>query len=55
MKTAQRADQKKRAAGEALRTRQLEHETAKLRGRQQRIDRARAALEPIQEVAIQVE
>src|SRR5437763_13093637 len=44
MKDAQRALQRKRAAGEALRTRQLEHETAKLRGRQQRINRARAAL-----------
>ena len=33
MKDAQRADQNKRAAGEALRTRQLEYETAKLRGR----------------------
>jgi hypothetical protein len=45
MKEAERADQKKRAAGEALRTRQLEYETAKLRGRQQRIDRVRAALQ----------
>jgi len=48
MKDAQRPDQKKRAAGEALRTRQLEYETAKLRGRQQRINRARAALEAAQ-------
>ena len=48
MKDAQRADQKKRAAGEALRTRQLEYETAKLRGRERRINRARAALEVAQ-------
>jgi hypothetical protein len=48
MEEAQRADQKKRAAGEALRARQLEYETAKLRGRQQRINRARAALEAAQ-------
>jgi hypothetical protein len=48
MKDAERAEQKKRAAGEALRTRQLEYETAKLRGRQQRINRARAALEAAQ-------
>lgn len=48
MKDAQRADKKKRAVGEALRTRQLEYETAKLRGRQQRINRARAALEAAQ-------
>jgi hypothetical protein len=48
MKEAERADQKKRAAGEALRTRQLEYETAKLRGRQQRINRARAALQAAQ-------
>ena len=45
---AQRADQKKRAAGEALRARQLEYETAKLRGRQQRINHARAGLEAAQ-------
>lgn len=48
MKDAQRADQKKRAVGEALRRRQLEYETAKLLGRQQRINRARAALEAAQ-------
>ena len=48
MEEAQRADQKKRAAGEALRARQRECETAKLRGRQQRINRARAALEAAQ-------
>jgi hypothetical protein len=48
MEEARRADQKKRAAGEALRARQLEYETAKLRGRQQRINRARAALEAAQ-------
>jgi hypothetical protein len=48
MKEAERADQKKHAAGEALRARQLEYETAKLRGRQQRINRARAALEAAQ-------
>ena len=45
---AQRADQKKRAAGEALLARQLKYETAKLRGRQQRINRARAALKAAQ-------
>jgi hypothetical protein len=33
MEEAQRADQKKRAADETLRTRQLEYEAAKLRGR----------------------
>src|ERR1051325_603330 len=48
MKDAQRAEQKKHAAAEGLRTRQLEYETAKLRGRQQRINRARAALETAQ-------
>jgi hypothetical protein len=48
LKNAQRADQKKRAAGEALRTRELVYETAKLGGRQQRINRARAALEAAQ-------
>ena len=48
MKEAERADQKKRAAGEVLRTRQLECETAKLRDRQQRINRARAALQAAQ-------
>jgi hypothetical protein len=48
MEEAQRTHQKKRAAGEALRARQLEYETAKLRGRQQRINRARAALEAAQ-------
>jgi hypothetical protein len=48
MKEAERADQKKRAAGEVLRTRQLEYETAKLRDRQQRINRARAALQAAQ-------
>jgi hypothetical protein len=48
MKEAQRADQKKRAASEALRARELDYETAKLRGRQQRINRARAALEAAQ-------
>ena len=48
MKDAQRAHQKKRAAGEALRIRQLEYETAELRGRQQWINRARVALEAAQ-------
>lgn len=48
MKGAEGADQKKRAAGEALRTRQHEYETATLRGRQQQITRARAALEAAQ-------
>jgi hypothetical protein len=48
MKDAQRAELKKRAAGEALRTRQLEYKTAKLRGRERRINRARAALEAAQ-------
>ena len=45
MEEAQRADQKKRAAAEALRARQHEYETANLRGRQQQIKRTRAALE----------
>src|SRR3954451_13990098 len=48
MQEAQRIHQKRRAAGEALRARQLEYETAKLRGRQQRINRARASLEAAQ-------
>jgi hypothetical protein len=45
---ALRADQKKREAAEALRARQHEYETANLRGRQQQIKRARAALEAAQ-------
>jgi hypothetical protein len=45
MEEAQRADQKKREAAEALRARQHEYETASLRGRQQPIKRARSALE----------
>ena len=45
---AQRADQKKREAAEALRARQHEYETANLRGRQQQIKRARSALEAAQ-------
>ena len=45
MEEAQRADRKKREAAEALRVRQDEYETANLRGRQQQIKRARAALE----------
>jgi hypothetical protein len=45
---ARRADQKKREAAETLRARQHEYETAHLRGRQQPISRARAALEAAQ-------
>ena len=45
---AQRVDQKKREAAEALRARQHEYETANLRGRQQQIKRTRAALEAAQ-------
>src|SRR5262249_60391362 len=45
MEEARRADQKKREAAEALRARQHEYETANLRGRQQQIKRARAAME----------
>jgi len=45
MEEAQRADQKKRDAAEALRARQHDYETANLRGAQQQIKRARAALE----------
>ena len=48
MEEAQRADQKKRAAAEALRARQHDYETANLRGRQQPIKRARSALEAAQ-------
>jgi hypothetical protein len=48
MEEAQRADQKKREAVEALRARQHEYETANLRGRQQQLKRARAALEAAQ-------
>ena len=48
LEQAQRADQKKREAAEALRARQLEYETANLRGRQQQIKRTRAALEAAQ-------
>jgi len=48
MEEAQRARQKKREAAEALRLRQHEYETANLRGRQQQIKRARAALEAAQ-------
>jgi hypothetical protein len=43
MAEALRARQKKRNAAEALRVRQHEYETAKLRGRQQQIKRARVA------------
>lgn len=50
MEEAQRADQKKREASEALRARQHEYETANLRGRQQQIKRARAVLEAAQAV-----
>jgi predicted lipid-binding transport protein (Tim44 family) len=45
---ARRAGQKEREAVEALRVRQHEYETAKLRGPQRQIDRARAALEAAQ-------
>ena len=45
MEEALRASRKKREAGEALRVRQHEYETASLRGRQQQINRARVALE----------
>ena len=45
MEDAQRARQKKREAAEALRARQHEYETVSLRGRQNQITRARAALE----------
>ena len=45
MEEAQRADQEKRQAAEALRARQHEYETANRRGRQKQITRARAALE----------
>lgn len=48
MEEAQRAYQKKREAVEALRARQHEYETANLRGRQQQLKRARAALEAAQ-------
>jgi hypothetical protein len=48
MMEAQRADQKKREAAEALRARQHEYETANLRGQQKSIARARAALEAAQ-------
>jgi hypothetical protein len=48
MEEARRADQKKREAAETLWARQHEYETANLRGRQQQIARARAALEAAQ-------
>jgi hypothetical protein len=48
MEEAQRADQKKREAAEALLARRHEYETANLRGRQQQIKRARGALEAAQ-------
>jgi hypothetical protein len=44
LEEAWRADQKKRAAAEALRARQHEYETANLRGRQRQIERARVAM-----------
>jgi hypothetical protein len=50
MEDARRAGQKEREAVEALRVRQHEYETAKLRGRQRQIERARAALEAAQAV-----
>jgi hypothetical protein len=43
-----RAGQKMREAAEALQVRRHEYETANLRGRQQQIKRARAALEAAQ-------
>jgi hypothetical protein len=49
MEEALRAGQKTRDAAEVLRARQHEYETANLRGRQQQIKRARAALEAAQE------
>ncbi|MGE3944974.1 MAG: hypothetical protein AB7H90_24425 [Alphaproteobacteria bacterium] len=48
MEEARRAGQKEHEAVEALRVRQHEYETAKLRGRQRQIERARAALETAQ-------
>lgn len=45
LEEAQRADQQRRAAAEALRVRQDEYEAASRRGRQQQIKRAKAALE----------
>jgi pyruvate/2-oxoglutarate dehydrogenase complex dihydrolipoamide acyltransferase (E2) component len=48
IEAAQHADQKKRDAAAALRARQHEYETASLRGRQQQIKRARAALNAAQ-------
>jgi hypothetical protein len=48
MEEARRAGQKEREAVEALRVRQHEYETAKLRGRQRQIERARAALKAAQ-------
>ena len=48
MEEARRAGQKEREAVEALRVRQHEYETAKLRGRQRQIERARVALETAQ-------
>ena len=48
MEDARRAGQKEREAVEALRVRQHEYETAKLRGRQRQTERARAALEAAQ-------
>lgn len=48
MEEAQRAGQTLREAAEALRARQHEYETANLRGRQNQITRARAALKAAQ-------
>ncbi len=50
MGEALRARQKKCEAAEALQARQHEYETANLRGRQQQIKRARAALEAVEAV-----
>lgn len=48
LEEAQRSDQKKREAVEALQARRHEYETANLRGRQKQINRARVALEAAQ-------
>jgi hypothetical protein len=48
MQEALRAGQKKREAADALRARQYQFEAANLRGRQQQMKRARAALEAAQ-------
>jgi hypothetical protein len=50
LEEVRRAAQKRRDAAEALRARRHEYETANLRGRQQQIKRARAALDAAQAV-----